>query len=38
MLLEDYESEKPQTSLYAPDRDFESIEQGINIIKEFYER
>ena len=38
MLIEDFESEKQITGLYAPDRDFEDIEQGLNIIKEFYER
>ena len=38
MLIENPESEKPITGLYAPDRDFEDIEQGLNIIKEFYER
>jgi hypothetical protein len=38
MLIEDFESEKPITSLYAPDQDFDNIENGVNIIKEFYER
>jgi len=38
MLIENPESEKPITGLYAPDRDFEDIEQGLSIIKEFYER
>lgn len=38
MLIENPESEKPITGLYAPDRDFEDIQQGLNIIKEFYER
>lgn len=38
MLIEDFESEKPKTSLFAPDQGFDSIENGYNIIKEFYER
>ena len=38
MLIENPESEKPLTELFAPDRDFEDINQGLNIIKEFYER
>ena len=38
MLIENYESEKPSTGLFAPDRDFDSIEEGLSIIKEFYER
>jgi glutaredoxin len=38
MLIENPESEEPITGLYAPDRDFENIHQGLNIIKEFYER
>ena len=38
MLIENPKDEKPITELYAPDRDFEDIEEGLNIIKEFYER
>ena len=38
MLIENPESEKPLSELFAPDRDFEDIDQGLNIIKEFYER
>ena len=38
MLIENPESDKPTTELYAPDRDFEDIGQGLSIIKEFYER
>ena len=38
MLVENPESEKPTTGLYAPDRDFEDVEQGLNIIREFFER
>ena len=38
MLIENPESEKPNTGLYAPDRDFEDVEHGLKIIKEFFER
>lgn len=38
MLIENPESETPITELYAPDRDFEDIDEGLNIIKEFYQR
>jgi uncharacterized protein YciU (UPF0263 family) len=38
MLVENPESEKPSTGLFAPDRDYEDIEQGVKIIKEFFER
>mgnify|MGYP003339215800 FL=1 len=38
MLIENYEGETPTTGLYAPDRDFEDIDHGLKIIKEFYER
>lgn len=38
MLIENIESESPNTKLFAPDRDFEDIDQGVSIIKEFYER
>jgi hypothetical protein len=38
MLVENPESETPNTGLYAPDRDYEDIEQGLKIIKEFFER
>jgi glutaredoxin len=38
MLVENPESEKPNTGLYAPDRDFEDLEQGLTVIKEFFER
>jgi hypothetical protein len=38
MLIKNPESEEPITGLYAPDRDFEDMDQGLNIIKEFYER
>jgi hypothetical protein len=38
MLVEDFESENPTTDLFAPDRDFQDIHEGLTIIKEFYER
>ena len=38
MLIENIESDSPNTKLFAPDRDFEDIEQGVTIIREFYER
>ena len=38
MLIENPESEKPITGLYAPDRDFSDTVEALNIIKEFYER
>lgn len=38
MLIEDFESEKPKTSLFVPDRDFNDVDEGLKIIKEFYER
>jgi len=38
MLLEDIDSETPKSELYAPDRDFNDVDEGLSIIKEFYER
>ena len=38
MLIESPESEEPSTNLYAPERDFDDLEDGIGIIKEFFER
>lgn len=38
MLIENFKSETPDTGLYAPDRDFEDVEQASKIIKEFYQR
>lgn len=38
MLIEDFNSDTPKTGLFAPDRDFDDIENGLQIIKEFYER
>ena len=37
MLIESPEDE-PKTGLYAPSRDFNELEEGVSIIKEFYER
>ena len=38
MLIESPESEEPSTNLYAPERDFDDLEDGVSIIKEFVER
>jgi glutaredoxin len=38
MLIESPESEEPSTNLYAPERDFDDLEDGVTIIKEFFER
>lgn len=38
MLIEDFESEKPKTGLYIPERDFNDVNEAKTIIKEFYER
>lgn len=38
MLIESPESEEPNTNLYAPERDFDDLEDGVSIIKEFFER
>jgi hypothetical protein len=37
MLIEDPE-ESPRTRLLAPGRDFEDLEEGVEMIREFYER
>lgn len=37
MLIENPE-DKPKTQLMAPGRDFDELEEGVNIIREFYER
>jgi hypothetical protein len=36
MLIEDPE-QSPRTRLLAPGRDFDELEEGVNIIREFYE-
>jgi glutaredoxin len=38
MLIESPESKKPNTNLFAPDRDFSELEDGVKIIREFIER
>lgn len=38
MLIENPESEQPLTELFAPERDFDNIDEGAQIIKEFFER
>ena len=35
MLIENPDSEKPLTELFAPDRDFDDINEGFEIIKNF---
>jgi len=35
MILEDVESEKPTPHLFTPDSHFETIEEGVEIIKKF---
>jgi hypothetical protein len=35
MLIEDSETEEPLTELFAPDRDFDDINEGFEIIKSF---
>lgn len=35
MILEDVESEKPKPHLFTPDTHFETIEEGVEIIKKF---
>jgi hypothetical protein len=35
MLIEDYESENSNTHLFAPERDFNEIQDGVQIIKDF---
>jgi hypothetical protein len=37
MLIEDPE-QSPRTRLLAPGRDFEDLEEGVEMIREFYER
>lgn len=38
MLIENPDSEQPLTELFAPDRDFDNIDEGAEIIREFFER
>ena len=35
MLIEDPETKEPLTELFAPDRDFDDINEGFEIIKSF---
>lgn len=35
MLIEDYEREDSETQLFAPERDFNEIQKGVEIIKNF---
>jgi hypothetical protein len=38
MLIESPGKENSKTELYAPERDFSELDEGVTIIKEFYER
>ena len=38
MLIENPDSDLPLTELFAPDRDFNDIDEGAQIIREFFER
>jgi glutaredoxin len=38
MLIENPDSEQPLTELFAPERDFDTIDDGAQIIREFFER
>ncbi len=35
VLVEDSESDEPKPSLYCPEKDFNDIEEGVEIIKNF---
>jgi glutaredoxin len=37
MLVDESESDEPIPKLYAPDKDFNDLEEGIEIIKKFLE-
>jgi hypothetical protein len=38
MLIESPGQENSKTELYAPERDYNELDEGVKIIKEFYER
>lgn len=38
MLIESPGKENSKTELYVPERDFSELDEGVTIIKEFYER
>lgn len=38
MLIENINDESPKSDLFAPDIHFQDIQEGLKIIKEFYER
>lgn len=38
MLIENPESDKPKSGLFAPESGFNDIDEGLNIIKEFFKR
>lgn len=38
MLIEGIDLETPNTTLLVPERDFQDVDEGLQMIKEFYER
>ena len=38
MLIEGADLETPNTTLLVPERDFQDVDEGLQMIKEFYER
>lgn len=38
MLIEGVDLESPKSTLLVPDRDFQDIDEGLNLIKEFYKK
>jgi hypothetical protein len=38
MLIESQGQENSKTELYAPERDYDELDEGVKIIKEFYKR
>ena len=38
MLIEGVDLDKPKSTLLVPDRDFQDIDEGLNLIREFYEK
>lgn len=38
MLIEEFDLETRKSTLLVPDRDFQDIDEGINLIREFYEK
>lgn len=38
MLIEGVDLETPKSTLHVPDRDFQDIDEGVNLIREFYQK